>query len=100
MEQDAVSILAEPGFIPTELASVQDALRVANQTGQEARHGVRVCTRDEIGLLDGAKFKARTSLRPLEAPVRKRRRPPESQLDPLRSGALAGRPRPQSRICP
>ncbi len=53
MTHVAVSILVELGFIPTELALVQDVLRVANRVSQDVRFDVRVCTTEEQGLIEG-----------------------------------------------
>ena len=49
-----VIILVEQGFVPTELALVQDVLRIANRLAQELRFDVRVRTLGAAPLIEGA----------------------------------------------
>lgn len=53
MARVSVTILVEPGFVPTELALVQDALRIANRLGQDVQFDVRICTTTKSDLVEG-----------------------------------------------
>ena len=48
-----VSILVEPGFVPTELALVQDVLRIAGRLGQGIGFDIRLCTTAQTGEVEG-----------------------------------------------
>lgn len=53
MKTVRVTILAEPGFVPTELALVIDVLRIATRLGTDVRFEYQVCTSQEEMLVEG-----------------------------------------------
>ncbi|MEQ8895665.1 MAG: helix-turn-helix domain-containing protein [Roseovarius sp.] len=53
MQRVSVTILVEPGFIATELALVQDVLRIANRLSPTLLFDVGICTAGETGLIEG-----------------------------------------------
>ncbi|WP_424988658.1 GlxA family transcriptional regulator [Microbulbifer sp. S227A] len=52
MQRVSVTILVEPGFIPTELALVQDPLRIANRLGLGVEFDLRICTTSGSDLVE------------------------------------------------
>lgn len=48
-----VSVLVEPGFVPTELALVQDVLRIANRFGQGIRFDIGLYSTAGTDLIEG-----------------------------------------------
>ncbi|WP_113912817.1 GlxA family transcriptional regulator [Roseovarius dicentrarchi] len=48
-----ITILVEQGFVPTELALVQDVLRIAGRLGQGIRFDTQVCTTAGNDLIEG-----------------------------------------------
>lgn len=49
----SVTILVSDRFIPTELALVQDVLRIANRLAKEPIFETRICTSDQTDLVEG-----------------------------------------------
>ena len=48
-----VTILVAEGFVPTELALVQDVLRIASRLDRKLSFAIRVCSPDRKGLVEG-----------------------------------------------
>ncbi|MCZ4352807.1 helix-turn-helix domain-containing protein [Roseovarius aestuarii] len=53
MVEVQVTVLVEQGFVPTELAMVQDVLRIANRLGHGIRFDVNLCTTTETDVVEG-----------------------------------------------
>ncbi len=53
MERVHIRILVQDGFVPTELALLQDTLRIANRIGRDVQFKVELCSTEQGGMVKG-----------------------------------------------